>query len=85
MLDAFEAGGDFHSGTAMNMYPYICDAIDSKHVLLEWHTQPGQETPSVPFLKVTKTEAEWGTWRTFITLTTWRLISLLEKEKGEEI
>ncbi|KAI7753135.1 hypothetical protein M8C21_023412 [Ambrosia artemisiifolia] len=51
MLDAFEAGGDFHSRTAMNMYPYIRDAIDSKQVLLEWHPQPGQESPPVPLLK----------------------------------
>lgn len=51
MLDAFEAGGDFHSRTAMNMYPYIREAIDSKEVLLEWHPQPGQETPPVPLLK----------------------------------
>ncbi|KAJ0578712.1 putative DNA-directed DNA polymerase [Helianthus annuus] len=51
MLDAFEAGGDFHSRTAMNMYPYIRDAIDRKQVLLEWHPQPGQETPPVPLLK----------------------------------
>ncbi|GJY85511.1 DNA polymerase I B, chloroplastic/mitochondrial-like protein [Tanacetum coccineum] len=51
MLDAFEAGGDFHSRTAMNMYPYIRDAIESKEVLLEWHPQPGQESPPVPLLK----------------------------------
>lgn len=53
MLDAFKAGGDFHSRTAMNMYPYIRDAVDSKEVLLEWHPQPGQESPPVPLLKVT--------------------------------
>ncbi|KAL4559789.1 hypothetical protein LXL04_031935 [Taraxacum kok-saghyz] len=51
MLDAFEAGGDFHSRTAMNMYPYIREAVDTKQVLLEWHPQPGQETPPVPLLK----------------------------------
>nr|XP_043640219.1 DNA polymerase I B, chloroplastic/mitochondrial isoform X2 [Erigeron canadensis] len=51
MLDAFEAGGDFHSRTAMNMYPYIREAIDREEVLLEWHPQPGQETPPVPLLK----------------------------------
>ncbi|XP_023771518.1 DNA polymerase I A, chloroplastic/mitochondrial [Lactuca sativa] len=51
MLDAFEAGGDFHSRTAMNMYPYIREAIESKQVLLEWHPQTGQETPPVPLLK----------------------------------
>lgn len=52
MLDAFKAGGDFHSRTAMNMYQHIRDAVDEKKVLLEWHPQPGQEKPPVPLLKV---------------------------------
>lgn len=52
MLDAFRAGGDFHSRTAMNMYPYIREAIDKKQVLLEWHPQPGEDKPPVPLLKV---------------------------------
>lgn len=52
MLDAFKAGGDFHSRTAMNMYQHIRDAVDEKRVLLEWHPQPGQEKPPVPLLKV---------------------------------
>lgn len=52
MLQAFEAGGDFHSRTAMNMYEHIREAADNKKVLLEWHPQPGQEKPPVPLLKV---------------------------------
>ncbi|OVA11500.1 DNA-directed DNA polymerase [Macleaya cordata] len=51
MLDAFKAGGDFHSRTAMNMYPHIREAVDKKQVLLEWHPQPGEEKPPVPLLK----------------------------------
>ncbi|KAI3456951.1 hypothetical protein Pfo_013614 [Paulownia fortunei] len=51
MLDAFEAGGDFHSRTAMNMYPHIREAIERKDVLLEWHPQPGQDKPPAPLLK----------------------------------
>ncbi|CAL4893473.1 unnamed protein product [Urochloa decumbens] len=51
MLDAFKAGGDFHSRTAMNMYQHIRDAVREKKVLLEWHPQPGQEKPPVPLLK----------------------------------
>lgn len=51
MLDAFKAGGDFHSRTAMNMYPHICEAIRKEQVLLEWHPQPGEEKPPVPLLK----------------------------------
>ncbi|KAH7546679.1 hypothetical protein FEM48_Zijuj01G0227200 [Ziziphus jujuba var. spinosa] len=51
MLDAFKAGGDFHSRTAMNMYPHIREAIEKKQVLLEWDPQPGEEKPPVPLLK----------------------------------
>uniref|UniRef100_A0A803LSZ9 DNA-directed DNA polymerase n=1 Tax=Chenopodium quinoa TaxID=63459 RepID=A0A803LSZ9_CHEQI len=51
MKEAFEAGGDFHSRTAMNMYPYIRDAVQQEEVILEWHPQPGEEKPPVPLLK----------------------------------
>ncbi|EOY12450.1 Polymerase gamma 2 isoform 1 [Theobroma cacao] len=51
MLDAFKAGGDFHSRTAMNMYSHIREAVEKRQVLLEWHPQPGEEKPPVPLLK----------------------------------
>ncbi|KAL5548304.1 hypothetical protein UlMin_003535 [Ulmus minor] len=51
MLDAFRAGGDFHSRTAMNMYPHIREAVEKKEVLLEWDPQPGEDKPPVPLLK----------------------------------
>ncbi|KAL1567030.1 DNA-directed DNA polymerase [Salvia divinorum] len=51
MLDAFKAGGDFHSRTAMNMYPHIRKAVENKDVLLEWHPQPGEDKPPAPLLK----------------------------------
>ncbi|KAF5182078.1 Dna polymerase i b protein [Thalictrum thalictroides] len=51
MLDAFKAGGDFHSRTAMNMYSHIREAVDRKDVLLEWHPQPDEDKPPVPLLK----------------------------------
>ncbi|XP_028758125.1 DNA polymerase I B, chloroplastic/mitochondrial isoform X2 [Neltuma alba] len=51
MLDAFKAGGDFHSRTAMNMYPHIREAIEKKEVVLEWHPLPGEDKPPVPLLK----------------------------------
>ncbi|XP_077253959.1 DNA polymerase I A, chloroplastic/mitochondrial-like [Tasmannia lanceolata] len=51
MLDAFKAGGDFHSRTAMNMYPHIREAVKDKQVLLEWFPHPGEEKPPVPLLK----------------------------------
>ena len=35
MMDAFTAGGDFHSRTAMGMYPYIRQAVDRGEVVLE--------------------------------------------------
>lgn len=54
MLDAFEAGGDFHSRTAMNMYDHVREAVNEKRVLLEWHAQPGEEKPPVPLLKVSR-------------------------------
>ncbi|PIN15369.1 DNA-directed DNA polymerase [Handroanthus impetiginosus] len=51
MLDAFKAGGDFHSRTAMNMYPHIRDAVARKEVLLEWHPQSDEDKPPAPLLK----------------------------------
>ncbi|XP_020596594.1 DNA polymerase I A, chloroplastic/mitochondrial-like [Phalaenopsis equestris] len=51
MLDAFKAGGDFHSRTAMNMYAHVRKAVDDRRVLLEWHPQTGEEKPPVPLLK----------------------------------
>ncbi|XP_010060415.2 DNA polymerase I A, chloroplastic/mitochondrial [Eucalyptus grandis] len=51
MLDAFRAGGDFHSRTALNMYQHIREAVEKKEVLLEWHPQPGEDKPPVPLLK----------------------------------
>lgn len=51
MLDAFKAGGDFHSRTAMNMYPHVREAVEKGEVLLEWDPQPGEEKPPIPLLK----------------------------------
>lgn len=51
MLDAFKAGGDFHSRTAMNMYPHVRDAVENNNVLLEWDPQPDEEKPPIPLLK----------------------------------
>ncbi|CAN8288344.1 unnamed protein product [Cochlearia groenlandica] len=51
MMEAFKAGGDFHSRTAMNMYPHIRKAVENGEVLLEWHPQPGEDKPPVPLLK----------------------------------
>ncbi|KAH6835517.1 polymerase gamma 1 [Perilla frutescens var. hirtella] len=51
MLNAFKAGGDFHSRTAMNMYPHIRKAVEQKDVLLEWHPQSDQDKPPAPLLK----------------------------------
>lgn len=35
MVDAFHKGGDFHSRTALSMYPYIAEAVQSGQALLE--------------------------------------------------
>eukprot|EP00753_Platysulcus_tardus_P016428 PLAT5692.2.p1 GENE.PLAT5692.2~~PLAT5692.2.p1 ORF type:complete len:796 (-),score=413.96 PLAT5692.2:54-2441(-) len=50
MIDAFAAGGDFHSRTAMGMYPYIQEAVQAGEVLLEWDGD-GDSLPPVPLLK----------------------------------
>eukprot|EP00455_Lapot_gusevi_P041660 TRINITY_DN4858_c0_g1_i3.p1 TRINITY_DN4858_c0_g1~~TRINITY_DN4858_c0_g1_i3.p1 ORF type:complete len:317 (-),score=32.53 TRINITY_DN4858_c0_g1_i3:33-983(-) len=49
MIHAFKAGGDFHSRTAMGMYPDVAKAVESKEVLLEWDFKQGE--PPVPLLK----------------------------------
>jgi DNA polymerase I len=50
MLDAFQKGGDFHSRTAINMYPHVKQAVNDNKVLLEWDYSKG--TPPVPLIKV---------------------------------
>mmetsp|Transcript_6476 Transcript_6476/g.11323 ORF Transcript_6476/g.11323 Transcript_6476/m.11323 type:complete len:662 (+) Transcript_6476:223-2208(+) len=49
MLDAFAKGGDFHSRTAISMYPEIKEAVEKGEVLLEWDASQG--APPVPLLK----------------------------------
>lgn len=49
MISAFEAGGDFHSRTAMDMFDYVKAKVDSGEVLLEWDYANG--TPTKPLLK----------------------------------
>ncbi|KAF1793617.1 Ribonuclease H-like domain [Phytophthora cactorum] len=50
MIEAFKAGGDFHSRTAMGMYPYVAKAVDNGDALLEWDHTSGKEPPA-PLLK----------------------------------
>lgn len=49
MIDAFEAGGDFHSRTALSMYPKIKDSVEKKQCILEWDNKDGP--PPAPLLK----------------------------------
>jgi len=49
MITAFKIGGDFHSRTAMGMYPHIKEAVDKGEILLEWDKKNGE--PPVPLLK----------------------------------
>ena len=51
MIDAFKAGGCFHSRTAVGMYPHVRAAVDNGEVLLEWDYGKGQ--PTVPLVKDT--------------------------------
>eukprot|EP00457_Paulinella_chromatophora_P002195 gb/GEZN01002199.1/.p1 GENE.gb/GEZN01002199.1/~~gb/GEZN01002199.1/.p1 ORF type:complete len:806 (+),score=177.31 gb/GEZN01002199.1/:46-2418(+) len=48
MIEAFEAGGDFHSRTALAMYPKIQQAVKEKKVVLE--RKPGDPV-DIPLLK----------------------------------
>ncbi|KAK1741202.1 DNA polymerase nu [Skeletonema marinoi] len=49
MIEAFEAGGDFHSRTALGMFKYIQDAVENGECLLEWDYGEGE--PPKPMLK----------------------------------
>ncbi len=42
MIEAFEKGGDFHSRTAIGMYPEIRKDIEAGGVLLEWDSNKGK-------------------------------------------
>lgn len=49
MIEAFDAGGDFHSRTALGMFDYIQKAVENGDVLLEWDYSKGE--PTKPMLK----------------------------------
>lgn len=49
MIDAFAAGGDFHSRTALDMFSYVKDKVDAGECLLEWDYAKGK--PPKPLLK----------------------------------
>jgi DNA polymerase I-like protein with 3'-5' exonuclease and polymerase domains len=49
MIDAFEAGGDFHSRTALDMFDYVKEKVDAGECLLEWDYSKGD--PPKPLLK----------------------------------
>lgn len=49
MIDAFASGGDFHSRTAIDMFPHVKEAVESGEVLLEWDYSQGD--PPKPLLK----------------------------------
>eukprot|EP00898_Chlorokybus_atmophyticus_P002773 jgi/Chlat1/3497/Chrsp23S03689 len=50
MIEAFKAGGDFHSRTAMGMYNHVRKAVDNGDVLLEWDKAKDGPAPK-PMLK----------------------------------
>lgn len=49
MIEAFKLGGDFHSRTALSMFPEIQESITKGECLLEWDYSKGK--PPVPLLK----------------------------------
>ena len=48
MLEAFKLGGDFHSRTAVGMYPAIREAVDRGEVIIE---HDGDGPPPAPLVK----------------------------------
>ncbi|KAJ8906252.1 hypothetical protein NDN08_002745 [Rhodosorus marinus] len=50
MIEAFRAGGDFHSRTAMSMYPHVKEAVENGTVLLEADSSSAGSTDT-PLLK----------------------------------
>lgn len=52
MIEAFQAGGDFHSRTALGMFKYIQEDVEEGGCLLEWDGEAhGGAAPTVPLLK----------------------------------
>lgn len=49
MIEAFRLGGDFHSRTALGMFPEIQESIDKGECLLEWDNSKGKAP--APLLK----------------------------------
>lgn len=49
MIEAFEAGGDFHSRTAMDMFEHVKQSVANGECLLEWDYSKGD--PPKPLLK----------------------------------
>jgi DNA polymerase I len=49
MIDAFRTGGDFHSRTALGMYPNIAKDVETGACLLEWDASKG--AAPAPLLK----------------------------------
>lgn len=49
MIEAFRLGGDFHSRTALSMFPEIQQAIEKGECVLEWDSSKGK--CPVPLLK----------------------------------
>lgn len=49
MIEAFKLGGDFHSRTALSMFPEIQDSINKGECVLEWDNSKGK--CPVPLLK----------------------------------
>jgi len=49
MIEAFQTGGDFHSRTALSMYPHVGAALEAGDVVLEWNEDDG--AAPAPLLK----------------------------------
>lgn len=47
MLEAFEAGGDFHSRTAITMFDHVASAVENGEVILERRSEGDADVPLV--------------------------------------
>ena len=51
MINAFQKGGDFHSRTAANMFPYVKEELDAGTLLLENDSSEDHSKSQLPLLK----------------------------------
>lgn len=82
MIEAFQTGGDFHSRTAISMYPAIEAAIQKGDVLLEWNEADG-EAPA-PLVKDVYSSERRKAWLALRTVTPFDCTLALAYASGQD-